>query len=124
MLGERVMEIAQSLIFETLRAEPSQPWIDRQTRKILGGLGELERIYATEGHAQRITLDLGDIVIFTSLDVFEFAAEQRLSPPIDALVWRDRYPALTQCFMNFGSRPSFMQTRPQLMDVDLAATVA
>ncbi len=124
MLGERVMEIAQSLIFETLRPEPSQPWIDRQTRKILGGLAELERIYAAEGHADRDTLDLGDIVIFTSLDVFEFAAEQRLSPPIDALVWRDRYPGLTRRFMAFESRPSFMQTKPQLMDVDLAATVA
>lgn len=124
MLGERVMEVAQGLIFETLRPAPSQPWIDRQTRKILGGLTELERIYAAPGTPARIAPDLGDIAIFTSLDVFEFAAEQGLSPPIDALVWRDRYPALTQAFVSMASRPSFTQTRPQLMDVDLAATVA
>lgn len=124
MLGERVMEIAQGLIFETLRPSPSQPWIDRQTRKILSGLGEMERIYAAESLAERITPDFGDIAIFTSLDVFEFAAEQGLSPPIDALVWRGRYPALTQWCIAMASRPSFVQTRPQLMDVDLAATVA
>lgn len=124
MLGERVMEIAQGLIFETLRPAPSQPWINRQTRKILSGLSELERIYAIGDNEKRITPDLGDIAIFTALDVFEFAAEQGLSPPIDALVWRDRYPALTQRFISMASRPSFIQTRPQLMDVDLAATVA
>lgn len=124
MLGERVMEVAQGLIFETLRPAPSQPWIDRQTRKILGGLTELERIYAAPGTPGRIAPDLGDIAIFTSLDVFEFAAEHGLSPPIDALVWRYRYPALTRSFISLASRPSFMRTRPQLMDVNLAATVA
>ncbi len=124
MLGERVMEVAQSLIFETLRPAPSQPWIDRQTRKIIGGLTELERIYAAQGTPGRRALDLGDIAIFTSLDVFEFATEQGLSPPIDALVWRNRYSALTQSFITIASRPSFMQTRPQLMDVNLAATIA
>lgn len=124
MLGERVMEIAQALIFETLRPAPSQPWIDRQTRKILSGLSELDRIYANEAKEKHITPDLGDIAVFTALDVFEFAAEQGLSPPIDALIWRGRYQALTQNFVSMASRLSFMQTRPQLMDVDLAATVA
>jgi glutathione S-transferase len=123
LLGERVMEIAQTLIFETLRPAPSEPWIDRQTRKILGGLGELERIYAQES-ALRSIPDLGDIAIFTALDVFEFAAEHGLSPPIEALVWRHRCPALTRHFIAISTRPSFMQTRPQLMDVDLASTVA
>ncbi|MGQ2942480.1 MAG: glutathione S-transferase N-terminal domain-containing protein [Blastomonas fulva] len=124
MLGERVMEIAQALIFETLRPAPSQPWIDRQTRKILSGLSELDRIYASETKENRMTPDVGDIAVFTALDVFEFAAEQGFSPPIDALVWRERYPALTQYFALMASRPSFLQTRPQLMDVNLAATVA
>jgi glutathione S-transferase len=124
MLGERVMEIAQNLIFETLRPAPSQPWIDRQTRKILSGLSELDRIYATDGIEKRATADLGDIAVFTSLDVFEFAVEQGLSPTIDALIWRERYPALTQSFMSMASRSSFIQTRPQLMDVNLSATVA
>jgi len=124
MLGERVMEIAQNLIFETLRPAPSQPWVDRQTRKILSGLSELDRIYATDGIEKRATADLGDIAVFTSLDVFEFAVEQGLTPTIDALIWRERYPALTQSFMSMASRSSFIQTRPQLMDVNLAATVA
>jgi len=124
MLGERVMEIAQNLIFETLRPAPSQPWIDRQTRKILSGLSELDRIYATDGIEKRATADLGDIAVFTSLDVFEFAVEQGLSPTIDALIWRERYPALTQSFISMASRSSFIQTRPQLMDVNLAATIA
>jgi len=124
MLGERVMEIAQNLIFETLRPAPSQPWIDRQTRKILSGLSELNRIYATDDIQKRATADLGDIAVFTSLDAFEFGMEQGLIPPIDALIWRERYPALTQSSMSIASRSSFIQTRPQMMDVNLAATVA
>jgi glutathione S-transferase len=45
-LGERLMEIAQSLIFEMHRQQPAAAWIDRQTTKIASGLGELDRLCA------------------------------------------------------------------------------
>ncbi|MEG8019603.1 glutathione S-transferase N-terminal domain-containing protein [Sphingomonas sp. LR55] len=45
-LGERLMEIAQGLIFEMYRDSPSSAYIARQTQKIYGGLVELERLSA------------------------------------------------------------------------------
>jgi glutathione S-transferase len=123
MLGERVMEIAQNLIFELHRPQPSDPWVERQTRKILGGLAELERLYAARASVARETLDLGDIAVGTTVLLFEFAVAASLSPPIDALVWRGRYPALTAHVERWERRPSFAATVPRTMDVDLQSTV-
>ena len=123
MLGERLMEIAQNLIFELHRPEPSAPWVERQTRKILGGLSELERLYAAKAQAGGPALDLGDIAVGTTVLLYEFAVAAGLSPPIDALVWRGRYPKLTDCVERWERRPSFVATVPQSMDVNLRATV-
>jgi glutathione S-transferase len=120
LLGERLMEIAQIVIFELHRPDPSTAWIDRQTRKILSVLAELERKYSARTDH---TIDLGDIAVATTLTVFEFAVVAGLSQPIDALVWRDRYPALTAFVTTIERRPSFEATVPQPMDVDLQATV-
>lgn len=120
LLGERLMEIAQIVIFELHRPDPSTAWIDRQTRKIHSVLAELERKYSARTDDR---IDLGDIAVATTLTVFEFAVVAGLSQPIDALVWRDRYPALTAFVATIERRPSFEATVPQPMDVDLQATV-
>jgi len=125
MLSERLMEIAQNLIFEMHRPDPSAAWIERQTRKILGGLAELERLYANRqpNAGADETIDLGDIAIGTTLLLFEFAVTAGLSPAIDALRWRSRYTGLTRFLEALENRPSFVATTPQHMDVDLQATV-
>ena len=121
LLGERLMEVAQAIIFELHRPEPSAAWIERQTRKLPRVLDELERQYAARGTPA--TIDLGDIAVATTLTIFEFAVRAGLTKPIDALVWRDRYPALTAFVDAIEHRPSFAATVPQPMDVDLQATV-
>ncbi len=124
MLGERLMEIAQNLIFERHRPDPSTAWVERQTRKILGAFAELERLHGqhrwvgVEG-----TIDLGDIAIGTTLLVLEFAVVAGLSPAIDALRWRGRYLELTRFVEALETRPSFVATIPERMDVDLQATM-
>lgn len=124
MLGERLMEIAQSIIFESHRPQPSSQGIDRATRKIFGGLAEIERLLAGEqsrSHGEGI--HLGHIAIGTTLLVWEFVVAEKMSPPIDALVWRGRYPNLTALVIDLEGRPSFQATRPQSMVVDIAAEV-
>lgn len=124
MLGERLMEIAQSLIFELHRPQPGSSWVDRQTRKLIGGFAEIERLYGSRAEENALELDLGDIAIATTALLFEFAVEARLSPPIDALLWRGRYPALSKAIAALENRPSFVTTRPQDIRVDLHATVS
>ncbi len=123
MLGERLMEIAQSLIFEMHRPDPSSAWVGRQTRKVLGGLAELERLHAGRHTSAATAIDLGDIAVGTTALIFEFAVAAGLSPPIDALVWRGRYPHLTKFMLGLEQRPSFAATTPENMNVDLQATV-
>lgn len=124
MLGERLMEIAQNLIFELHRPDPSEAWVGRQTRKLLGGFAELERLHTGRLMDQDSPIDLGDIAVSTTLLLFEFAVATNLSPIIDALVWRERYPALTQFVETLERRPSLLATQPSSMIVDLQATVA
>lgn len=123
LLGERLMEIAQNLIFELHRPDPSSAWTERQTRKIAGAFAEMERLHATPRPNADGSIDLGDIAIGTTLLLFEFAVAARLSPAIDALRWRGRYARLTQLLEVLEMRPSFVATLPQHMDVDLQATV-
>lgn len=122
MLGERLMEIAQLLIMEIHRPNPSIDWIDRQTRKINGGLAALDQLYEQRGIAGE-TIDLGDIAVATTALVFEHAVTAGYSPDIAALHWRGRFPALTKFVESVEHRPSFAATRPQEMALDLAATV-
>ena len=127
MLGERLMEVAQALIFELHRPEPSTPWVERQTRKVTGALAELERLYAQRGaqpEPDLPELDLGDIAVATTLLGIEFAVQSGLSPDIAVLRWRESHAALDRAVTTLDSRPSFAETRPQMMDVDLQATVA
>ena len=122
MLGERLMEIAQLLIMEMHRPQPGTDWIDRQTRKIDGGLAALDSLYEQRGIAGE-TIDLGDIAVATTTLVFEHAVRAGYSPDIAALRWRGRFPALTEFVESIENRASFVATRPQEMALDLAATV-
>lgn len=123
MLGEKLMEFSQALVFEHHRPDPSQPWIDRQSRKIEGGLDALEAIYAQRSTTGD-TVDLGDIAVATTLLVLDFVVPAGLSPDLPQLRWRQRAPRLAKAVDLLDRRPSFAATRPQMMDVDLQATVS
>lgn len=124
ILGERLMEIAQSVIFETYRPQPSEQGIERGTRKIVRGLAEVERLIGTgKQPSTEEPVHLGHIALATTLLVWEFVVSEKMSPPIDAFVWRGRYPAMTALVTELERRPSFVATIPQSMNVDIAAEV-
>jgi glutathione S-transferase len=124
MLGERLMEIAQSMIFETFRPQPSSQATDRATRKILGGLKEVERLLSRDRAGARADdIHLGQIALGTTLLVWEFVVAEKMCPHIDAFVWRGAYPNLTELVTALEARPSFQSTKPQSMAVDIGAEV-
>ncbi len=125
MLGERLMEIAQTIIFEGYRPQPSEQTVERQSRKIHGGLAEIERLLGDAlppGPGEPV--HLGQIALATTLSIWEFVVAEKMSPSIDALIWRGRYPRLTALVERLEERPAFQNTRPQSMPVDIAAEVA
>lgn len=122
MLGERLMEIAQAMIFEHYRPQPSEPALDRGTRKIVGGLAAAERLIG-DAPSGDSPIHLGHIALGTTLSVWEFVVMQEMSPAIDALVWRGRYGRLTRLVESLEARPSFAATVPQAMAVDIGAEV-
>ena len=90
-LGERLMEIAQSLIFEMHRAQPAETSVLRQKRKIKAGLQAADRLVQARTKSE-ITCDQGVIALTTTLLCWEFVIAEGMSPQIDELVWRDCYP--------------------------------
>jgi glutathione S-transferase len=123
MLGERLLDFAGLVIFEAQRPLPSEPWIERQTRKIYGALAELERIYAS-GVRPGLEVDLGDIAVVTTLDLLEFVVADGISPDVEAFRWRGIHRALTALVEQLDQRASFASTMPQHMEFSLAETVA
>lgn len=123
MLGERLLEVAQAVIFELLRPEPSQAWVDRQTRKVLGALSELERLQESHQPQTAQGLDLGDIAVASTLLGVEYVMSAGIAPNVDALRWRGEYASLTAAITRLEARPSFAATVPQMMDVNLKATL-
>lgn len=122
-LGERLMEIAQSIVFELQHPQTSQAWIDRQSRKISGGLAEIERLIGSRRVDSNEPLTVGDIAIGTTLLIWEFMVEAGFSPDHEQFHWRGRYPNLTRYVAVLEQRPSFVTTRPMMMEVDLKAAV-
>ncbi|NTZ43810.1 hypothetical protein G7A66_12085 [Altererythrobacter sp. SALINAS58] len=122
-LGERIMEIAQALIFEVHRDPPAEITVDRLTRKIEGGLSALEKLYdhRTGG---KLECDQGDIALATTLLCWEFIIAEGISPPLPILTWRGKHRAIDKCVFKMEARPSFMKTAPQAMQVDIAGEVA
>jgi glutathione S-transferase len=121
-LGERLMEIAQALIFETLRPQPSAAWIERQTDKVVGGLAALEKLLGEPPPSAEAPIHQGHIAVGTTLLVWEFVVADGISPDIAALRWRDR-PATVRLVDVLQQRPSFAATRPASMPVDIAGQV-
>lgn len=123
MLGERLMEVAQAVIFEHHRADPSMAWIDRQTRKIVAVLAVLEQQYGVRVVGPDRPVDLGDIAIATTLLILEYVVPAGLSPDIVVFRWRQQHPNLARAVTELERRPSFASTRPRPMEVDIATQV-
>lgn len=124
MLGERLMEVAQSIIFESQRPDPSAAWLTRQVKKIDGGLAAIEDLLSSQVPDHAEPVNLGQIAVATTALVWEFAVSAGLSPDVPEFRWRDRYSRLTALVTTLAGRPSFLRTEPKTMNIDIQAQMS
>ena len=124
MLGERLMEVIHTITFELQRPDPGTAWIERQSRKVRGALGEIDRRIGSRRPAIDASIDLGDIAIGSTLLVVEFLIANGFVPALDVLKWQESNPNLVDYAGALDQRPSFIATRPAMMDVDLKSVLA
>jgi glutathione S-transferase len=84
--------------------QQSQAWIDRQQRKVDGGLAALSRIAADREYVIGDRFGLADIVIGTVLGY--------LSVRFAELPWRQRHPNLAALSDRLEQRESFRNSVP------------
>lgn len=119
MLGECLQDFGGILMFELGRDHPSQAWFDRYEKKVINILALLEEMYSGS-NSRKLPVDLGDISIVSTLDIFSYATSAESSIRIvDTLKWYGKYPALTQLSDDMNMRESFSATQPGHMDVDM-----
>jgi glutathione S-transferase len=92
--------------FEQMRSEEgrSQHWLDRQRRKIDGGVREMARLVGDRTFAVGDEFGLGDIAVGTALGYLLVRF-----PEFD---WRSQYPDLAAFSVRIEARPSFANTVP------------
>lgn len=101
--------------FERMRPEAarSQPWMERQQRKIEGGLREIARLVpADTAFCVGDRFGLADIAVGTVLDYLTVRY-----PDLD---WRGAYPHLARRLDRLAERPSFAATRPVPQEIEAA----
>ncbi len=123
-LGEKVMEFIHITTFEALRPDPSDVWIERQSRKLRGALGEIDRRIGSRRPAINDPINLGDIAIGSTLLATEFLIANGLVPAMEVMNWQESHPNLVDYAGCLDQRPSFIATRPAMMDVDLKSVLA
>ena len=94
-------------IFENARGEGlrSQPWLDRQRRKVDGVLRELARLLGDRAYCHGDAFTLADVATGTLLGYMAVRWPQ--------LRWQDEYPQLAAYHERMDARPSFAATRPE-----------
>ncbi|WP_256924247.1 glutathione S-transferase family protein [Hydrogenophaga sp. IBVHS2] len=93
-------------LFENARPEDhrSQPWIDRQRRKVDGALRELARVVGDRGFCVGDRFTLADVATGTLLGYLKVRW-----PHLD---WPQQYPNLAAFSERIEQRPSFAGSRP------------
>jgi glutathione S-transferase len=106
VLANGVCDAVILVFFERLRPEAhrSQPWMDRQLRKVLGGVAEIARLIGDRRYAVGDRFGLGDIAAASALGYLEVRFKE--------FGWRRQYPALNRYMDRLMQRPSLRDTVP------------
>lgn len=123
LLAERLMEITVLAVFEEQRPQPSDAWMQRQRRKLAGGIAELARLVGRRVPAPGESITYADIATGPALTWFDFMRSNGLFAGIPEIRWREHHPGLAAYVDALESRPSFQQTSPVMFQVDLPAVV-
>ena len=94
------------VFFERMRPEAhrSQPWMDRQMRKVRGGVAEIARRLDAQDYLVRSQFGLADVAAGSVLGYLEVRF-----PELD---WRAQHPYLGRYMDRLMRRPSFQETVP------------
>jgi glutathione S-transferase len=106
VLCDGICDAVVLTFFERQRAEDARsvPWLDRQCRKIEGGLAEIARLAGERTWTVGDRFTLGDIAAGTVVGY--------LAVRFPELDWRTRYPNLARLSDRLEARPSFRDSVP------------
>ena len=112
VLADGVCDAFVLYFFERKRAEGqrSQPWIERQLRKIHGGIDEIGRLVPQQGYCVGDRFSLGDIAVGCVVGYLTARA-----PEIE---WQQRYPHLPALYERLMQRESFSTTVPYPQQIE------
>ncbi len=108
VLADGICDALVLMFLETQRAEDmrSQTWIDRQSRKVDGGIRELDRLVCGGGFVLGGRFSMADICVGSLLG---YLALRWPDHP-----WRRQFPRLAALSERLEERPSFRGTRPAI----------
>jgi glutathione S-transferase len=106
VLCDGICDAVLLTFFERMRSEEvqSQEWLQRQRRKIDGGVREMAHLVGDSRFAVGSDFSLGDIAVGTALGY--------LSVRFKEFDWAGRYPNLAKFSKRIETRPSFAGTFP------------
>lgn len=129
VLGVGVMNAILLINFELARAPECQSneWLERQKRKIAGGLGEISKRLGDREFAVADMLTHGDLEIGSVLGHLDFVAA---SIPVlndlfeKEIAWRKQFTNLGPYIDNLEKRQSFRECPPQMVEIDFQSVVS
>ena len=122
VLVEGVMDATALLFFEAQREQPSLVWTQRQLRKVVGGLRELDRRLRDRHLFVGDQFGLADIAVISVLgmqDVVEQSGAADQWRAIDPAMakWQTVFPNLRQFEEHHRERPSVRDTMPVMFEL-------
>jgi len=112
VLADGVCDAFVLCMFERRRPEAcrSQPWLDRQMRKVHGGLHEIARLVPQSGYCVGNRFGLADIAVGSLLGFLALRG-----PEID---WQRSAPHLAALYERLSERSSFSATAPVAQQIE------
>lgn len=129
VLGVGVMDAIVRINFELARAPECQSneWLERQKRKIKGGLKEVNRRLGNNEFAVAGMLTHADLEIGSVLGHLDFLAASipALSDLFEKeIAWRKQFSNLGPYIDNLEKRQSFRECPPQMVEIDFQSVVS
>lgn len=128
VLAVGVMDAIVRINFELARPEPCQSsnWIARQTRKIAGGIAEIGRQLDGRPFAVGKALSLADLEVGSVLGHLDFLIDA--IPVLGSVLkleqgWRSLHPCLDGYVAGLESRPSFLATPREMVEIRFAEVI-
>ncbi len=117
VIAEGIMDATVQLFFEAQREHESLEWTQRQLRKVVGGMTELDRRLGDRTYFVGDRFGLADIAAVSVLGMQQVVEGSGLVAKWHAIDdrigdWRELYPNLARFDVEMNERPSVRDTNP------------